>query len=372
MAGGFSEHDSALMNRALRIAARGRGAVEPNPMVGCVIARDGRVVGEGYHRKFGDDHAEVEAIRAAGSDVSGATVYVTLEPCSHFGKTPPCADTLIRAGVKRVMAAMGDPGPHVHGKGFRKLRRAGIGVACGLMEQEARRLNGAYLKRVACGRPWVILKWAQSLDGKIATRTGDSQWISSEKSRRRVHRIRGCVDAIIVGVGTVVADDPELTCRFGRRRRIATRVVLDPKLRTPMTARVVATGADVPTILVAGVQAARSPKAKKIESNSVEVLGIPSRRSGLDLGRLLDKLGRRGMSNVLVEGGAKTVSAFIESGLADEALVFVSRRIIGGEDAPSAVGGRGPAHVAKALVPVASKLVRSGDDDLYELRFTEP
>ena len=202
----------------MALAVRGQGAVEPNPMVGCVLVRGGRVVGEGWHKRFGGPHAEVEALRAAGRAARGATAYVSLEPCCHFGKTPPCTDALIAAGVSRVVAAMRDPFPKVRGRGRRLLEAAGIKVGMGLCEAEAMRLNAPYLKRQRTGRPWVILKWAQSVDGRIATRTGDSKWISSEDSRAQAHDLRGRVDAVIVGVGTVRADDPLLTCRHGRPR----------------------------------------------------------------------------------------------------------------------------------------------------------
>lgn len=358
-----------MMLRALALARRGQGRVEPNPMVGCVLERNGRIVGEGYHRRFGGPHAEVEALRAAGSRARGATAYVTLEPCCHFGKTPPCTNALIEAGVARVVAAMRDPFPKVRGKGQRQLEDAGIAVEVGLREAEARDLNAPYLKRQRTGRPWVILKWAQSLDGKIATRTGDSKWITGERSRRVAHQLRGRVDAIVVGVGTVLADDPLLTCRGVRHRRIATRMVLDPHLRTPPRAQLVRTAGQMPTCIVTANASLRTRTADLLRRAGVELLGVRYRpRTGLDLGSLLDELGRRGMTNVMVEGGGRTLGAFFDAGLADEALIFIARRLIGGTVAPSPLSGIGPATMEDLTPIVRSDMRRSGPDDLYILR----
>jgi len=372
MAQGFTSQDEVWMRRALALAARGQGRVEPNPMVGCVLVRNGRVVGEGYHRRFGGPHAEVNALSAAGVQARGATVYVTLEPCCHFGKTPPCTDALVAAGSRKVIAAMRDPFPAVGGRGLRRLRSAGIEVVSGLCQADARRLNGPYLKRLRTGQPWVILKWAQSLDGKIATRTGDSRWISSRRSTVYAHRLRGRVDALIVGVGTVVADDPLLTCRHVRPRRIATRIVLDPTLRTPLRARLVRTAGRIPTIIVTGRQAARGPRRRRYERAGVNILGVRSTRAGLDLKALLEELGRRGMTNVMVEGGGRTLGAFYDAGLADELVVFVARRIIGGRLAPSPLSGEGPRRLREIRPPVAVRRLRSGPDDLYHVLLSDP
>lgn len=357
------------MRRALRLAIRGQGSVEPNPMVGCVIARGDRVLGEGWHRRFGGPHAEVEALRACKSSPRAATAYVTLEPCCHFGKTPPCTDALIEAGITRVVAAMGDPFPKVRGGGVRKLRAAGIEVETGLLEPEARRLNAPYLKLQRTGRPWIILKWAQSLDGKLATRSGDSKWISGEASRGLAHRLRGRIDAVIVGVGTVLADDPLLTCRVGRPRRIAARIVLDPDLRTPPGARVLRTAGAVPTIIVTGAQRGRTRKANTLARRGAEILPLPGSKANFDLGRLLDELGRRGMTNVMVEGGGRTLGAFHDAALADEAIVFVSPRLIGGDNAPSALGGTGPDHMHDLRSPASIRVSRLGTDFVYHLRW---
>ncbi len=357
------------MRRALALAARGRGSVEPNPMVGCVIVRGGRVVGEGWHRRFGGPHAEVHALRAAGPRARGATCYVTLEPCCHHGKTPPCTNALRAAGIRRVVVAMRDPFPQVAGRGFRLLRGAGMTVAAGLLGTEAAELNAPYLKLLRHGRPWVILKWAQSLDGRIATRTGDSQWISGERSRAWVHRLRGRVDGILVGRSTVTADDPALTCRQGRVHRRATRIVLDPQLRTPVRSRIVRTADQVPTLIVTAQAETHGRQAAALRRAGVEILGVRAGAKGLALGELLDELGRRRWTNLLVEGGGRTIGAFIDAGLADEAYVFVSPRLIGGEQAVSAVGGHGPDAMEHLPAVRCLRTTRCGEDLLYHLRF---
>jgi len=366
----FTQQEHVWMQRALALAARGRGSVEPNPMVGCVLVRGGRVVGEGYHRRYGGPHAEVNALKAAERLARGATAYVTLEPCCHYGKTPPCTDALIAAGVKRVVLAMRDELPPVSGRGVAILRQSGIRVSVGLCEDEARHLNAPYLKLKGTGRPWVILKWAQSIDGKIATRTGDSKWISGEESRRYAHKIRGRVDAIVVGVATVIADDPALTCRHDKPRRIASRVVLDPRLRTPLDARLLRTAGKVPTIIVTDRRQTGSAKARRLARQGVEILGLRSSRSGLDLDGLLHVLGRRQMTNIMVEGGGRTLGTFLDAELADEAVIFVSRRLIGGRRAPSALAGQGPARIADSPRPTRTEVTRCGDDDVYHLRLT--
>lgn len=355
------------MHRALRLAARGLGRVEPNPMVGCVIVRGGRIVGEGYHRRFGGPHAEIHALREAGERARGATAYVTLEPCCHHGKTPPCTDALLAAGVARVVAAMNDPFAKVNGRGFRQLAKQGVRIASGLLEGEARALNAPYLKLNRTGMPWVILKWAQSLDGKIATREGDSRWISGPASRRWAHRLRGRVDAVIVGVGTVLADDPQLTCRLAPARRVARRIVLDPMLRTPMTAGLVRTAQSVPTLLVTDRRLLRAARLAQWAATGVEIIGVRRTRTGLDLVELLHLLGRRGMANVMVEGGGRTLGAFYDAGLADAAVVFVSPRLIGGHLAVSPLDATGPARMADVRTPAECIVARCGEDVVYQL-----
>lgn len=334
--------DEAWMRRALELAARGRGAAEPNPLVGAVVVRDGAAVGEGWHQRYGGPHAEAHALAAAGPLARGATLFVTLEPCCHHGKTPPCADAVLAAGVARAVCAMADPFPLVAGGGLARLRQAGVAVELGLGEAEARRLNAPYLKLLARQRPYVHLKWAMTLDGKIATVTGDSKWISNEASRRRTHELRGVVDAIIVGVGTALADDPLLTARPAGPR-VAARVVLDSRGRLPPAAALVRTAREVPTLVAT---LAESPA---LRAAGCEVLVLPAEGGRPSVAALLDELGRRRMTHVLVEGGAEVAGAFVEAGEVDEVHAFVAAKLAGGAVAPSPVGGRGVTRLADAL-----------------------
>ncbi|HRX83834.1 MAG TPA: bifunctional diaminohydroxyphosphoribosylaminopyrimidine deaminase/5-amino-6-(5-phosphoribosylamino)uracil reductase RibD [Phycisphaerae bacterium] len=371
MAARFSEQDAAWMQRALRLAARGRGRVEPNPMVGCVLVRKGRVIAEGYHRRYGGPHAEVDALSRAGAGARGATAYVTLEPCSHHGKTPPCADALIAAGVARVIAACGDPFPEVAGRGLARLRRAGIAVEVGLLADEARELNAPFLTRVLLGRPYVILKWAQSADGKIATRTGDSQWISGPESRRLVHRLRARMDAVIVGSRTARADDPQLTARDVPVTRVARRVVFDSQLSTPRTARLVTTARETPTLMLTTRVGGASRKRLQLERSGVEIVVCRARKGHVDVDDALQRLAALGITNVLVEGGGALLGAFIDRQLADEAWVFTAPVVIGGRGAVASCGGDGALTVAAALH--AQRVVHrvlGGRDALMQLRLT--
>ena len=314
--------DERFMRIALTCAAHGRGLVEPNPMVGAVIVRDGRELGRGWHERFGGPHAEIRALHAARGDVRGATMYVTLEPCSHHGKTPPCADALIAAGIARVVAAMGDPDENVSGRGFAKLRDAGVDVTVGVLGDDARRLLRAYCKLRTTARPWVICKWAQTPDGLIALPASAGRWISGQLSRQYVHEVRGYCQGILVGVGTVLADDPLLTNRSGRGRQ-PTRVVLDSKLRLPPTCQLVRTAAESP-VIAASTVAENTDHADKLLRAGVELLELPATADGVDLPALLDELGRREWTHLLVEGGATVLTSFIYHGLADEAIVFVN------------------------------------------------
>jgi diaminohydroxyphosphoribosylaminopyrimidine deaminase/5-amino-6-(5-phosphoribosylamino)uracil reductase len=344
--------DADWMRQALSLAERGRGYVEPNPLTGAVIVRDGRPVGEGWHQRFGQAHAEVNALAVAGEAARGATLYVTLEPCCHFGKTPPCTDAVIRAGVSRIVAAMSDPFPQVAGKGAELLRQAGVAVEMGVCEADARRLNAPYLKLLAKGRPYVHAKWAMTLDGKIATRSGDSKWISNEASRRRVHELRGRMDAIIVGVGTVLADDPQLTAR-PPGPRVPRRVVLDHLGRTPLTSRLVQTAREIPTWIVTADE-----PAPQLAAAGCQVLRLP------DLTALLDEMGRRRMTNILVEGGAKVLGSVRDAGEIDEVHVFIAPRLVGGREARTPMAGRGVEKIADAL-PLAQWCVEMVERDLY-------
>ncbi len=373
----WTQTDRRWMQLALDLACKGRGFVEPNPMVGCVLVRSNRIVGRGFHRRFGGPHAETSALRAAGRSAVGATAYVSLEPCSHTGKTPPCCDALIRARVARVVVAMKDPTPLVAGKGLRRLRSAGISVETGLMREEAGALNAPFVTFHTEHRPYVILKWAQSIDGKIATRRGDSKWITSRHSRVAAHALRARVDAIIIGVNTVIADDPDLTARLARPRRIAARIILDPHLRTPPSARLVRTARRTPTILVTGQSnparrnapaAGETQKMRRLKRAGCEVLRLPADRSGIRIPPLLRELHTRGMTNLLVEGGGKVLGAFLDANLADEAQVFVAPIIIGGETAPGPLRCLGPRALPDAPRIIVRDVAPIGPDLCYNVK----
>jgi diaminohydroxyphosphoribosylaminopyrimidine deaminase/5-amino-6-(5-phosphoribosylamino)uracil reductase len=345
------ELDAWHMARALELAALGRGGAEPNPLVGCVIARGAELIGEGYHRRFGGPHAEVEALQVAGERARGATAYVTLEPCCHFGKTPPCTQSLIAAGVNRVVAAMRDPFPKVAGGGIDELRAAGVEVEVGLMEAEARKLNAPYLKLLATGRPWIIAKWAMTLDGKIATHSGDSRWISGEASREIVHSLRARVDAIMVGAGTAKADDPQLTARLARSAapaRTAARIVVDDRASLDLESKLATTAREIP-VLVAAAANASPIYVSQLRDLGCEVLLLDGTTRGDRLLALLDELGRRRLTNILVEGGSSLLGELFDVGQIDEAAVFIAPKLIGGSDAPSPIGGAGLTRMAAAL-----------------------
>jgi diaminohydroxyphosphoribosylaminopyrimidine deaminase/5-amino-6-(5-phosphoribosylamino)uracil reductase len=354
--------DEAWMRRALDLAERGRGHVEPNPLVGAVVVREGLLVGEGWHQRYGGPHAEVHALAAAGLAARGATLYVTLEPCCHHGKTPPCTDAVLAAGIGRVVAAMMDPFPQVAGKGGEQLRAAGVRVDFGVGEGAARRLNAPYLKLLATGQPHVHLKWAMTLDGKIATRTGDSRWISNEASRRLVHALRGRMDAVVVGVGTVLADNPQLTAR-PPGPRTAARVVLDSRGRLPTTSLLVQTARSIPTVVAVGEDIS-SDRAADLEACGCEVLRLPAVAGRPGVRALLAELGRRRMTNVLVEGGSAVLGSFLDAGALDEVHVFLSPRLAGGAGALTPVAGAGVERISQAL-PLTETHVEVVDGDVY-------
>ena len=367
----FSPDDSRHMQRALELALRGQGSVEPNPMVGAVVVHDGQAVGEGFHTRFGGPHAEIEALRAAGEKARGATLYVTLEPCCHHGKTPPCTEAIIAAGIARVVAAMQDPFPQVSGGGIGQLRSAGIAVDVGLHEKEARDLNAPYLKLLSTGRPWIIAKWAMTLDGRIATRGGYSQWISGEPSRGVVHRLRGRVDAILVGRRTAEIDNPLLTARpepphdeFGPLvRRVASRIVLDSRAKLSSHSQLARTAAKTPTIVACGPDADDKDK-QRLAALGIEVLALDAATQFERTLQLLDELGRRRMTSVLVEGGAQLLGTLLDARQVDEVHVFVAPKLFGGEQALSPFGGAGVERVA-AAIPVVNLACERLGDDLY-------
>jgi diaminohydroxyphosphoribosylaminopyrimidine deaminase/5-amino-6-(5-phosphoribosylamino)uracil reductase len=343
--------DSQYMDRALALAAQGIGCVEPNPPVGCVIVRDGQIVGEGFHQQFGGPHAEANALAAAGEQASGSTVYVTLEPCRHQGKTPPCTKALIAARVKRVVAAVTDPFAEVSGRGVAELQAAGIPCEVGVRAAEANWLLAPYRKLITAGRPWVIAKWAMTLDGKIATHTGDSKWISSEASRRVVHQLRGRVDAIMVGKGTAHADNPLLTARPADSadfKRVAARIVVDSDASLSLESRLLQTAHDVPLIIAVAASAPRK-SIEMLANSGAEVVSCAGDNYEARLDFLLRELGRRRMTNVFVEGGAQLLGTLFDTRAVDEAHAFICPKLAGGANAPSAIAGRGVDRMANAL-----------------------
>lgn len=349
------------MARALELAARGQGHVEPNPMVGCVVVRGDQILAEGWHRRFGGSHAEVAALQsAAEKDLAGATMYVTLEPCCHHGKTPPCTDAILAAGLSHVVVAMIDPFAQVNGEGIRILKEAGCVVTTGILEAKARWLNAPYLKQIEQRVPWVIAKWAMTLDGKIASQTGDSQWISGKSSREIVHQIRGRVDAVMVGRKTVERDDPLLTARPAGPR-VATRIVLDSKAEIALTSRLVQTARDAPVLVAAGPRAAPS-RMKALRQTGCEVWQSQEPEQTSRLRQLLGELGRRHMTNLLVEGGGHVLGRLADAGQIDEVNAFVAPVILGGADATPAFGGDGKKTVEEACGLVGSIVTRLGND----------
>jgi diaminohydroxyphosphoribosylaminopyrimidine deaminase / 5-amino-6-(5-phosphoribosylamino)uracil reductase len=335
----FAENeDVQWMRRALLEAAKGRGSVEPNPLVGAVVVRDDRLVGVGHHERFGRPHAEINALDEAQDEARGATLYVTLEPCCHFGKTPPCTDAILAAGIARVVVAMNDPFPEVNGRGLAALQARGLKVETGCEAAAARSLNAPYLKRLTTGMPLIVAKWAMTLDGKTAVSSGDSRWISSESSRALVHELRGQMDGILVGISTVDSDDPLLTARPAGPRCPA-RIVLDSAGRLPTSSQLARTARDVPVIVAVTDKATLSSR-DQLAQLGCEVIAFPG--SGrVPIGSLLAELGRRGMTNVLVEGGGRVLGSFIDEGHVDALEVFIAPTLEGGDHARSAVRGKG-------------------------------
>jgi diaminohydroxyphosphoribosylaminopyrimidine deaminase / 5-amino-6-(5-phosphoribosylamino)uracil reductase len=349
------------MARALALAACGQGAVEPNPMVGCVIVRDGEIIGEGFHERFGGPHAEIVALDSAGAKADGATLYVTLEPCAHQGKTPPCTEAIVRARIGRVVAAMQDPFPEVSGRGITALQAAAISCDVGLLGQQARELNRPYLELLASGRPWIIAKWATTLDGKLAARSGDSKWISSEASRAVVHQLRGRVDAIMIGSGTARADAPLLTARPPNPRdvkRWAMPIVVDSAASLDPASQLLRNRSGGSPLVAVAHDAPSSACGRLIEAGA-EIYRCQGATHAERLSALLDELGRRRLTNVLVEGGSRLFGTLFDMRIVDEVHVFVAPIVAGGTAAATPVAGAGVERIADAL--------RLGDITIEEL-----
>jgi diaminohydroxyphosphoribosylaminopyrimidine deaminase/5-amino-6-(5-phosphoribosylamino)uracil reductase len=329
------------MRTVLSLARRGLGSTSPNPMVGALLVKNGTIVGKGYHRRAGLPHAEVNAIHDAREGARGATLYINLEPCAHFGKTPPCVDEVIKAGIKKVVVAMLDPNPEVNGKGVEKLKKAGIDVKVGILEAEARRLNEAFIVYMEKKRPFFTMKAAVSLDGKIATKTCDSKWISNEESRKYVNRLRSVMDGVMVGINTVISDNPLLIPKVLKPKKYPVRIILDSKLRIPLACDIVKTSDKYRTWVFAS-EDSRVDKEMKLKSLGVEVIRVPKDENGrVSLKHLSEELYKREMMDVLVEGGGEINGALLKAGLLDKILLFFAPILIGGKGALNLVGGKG-------------------------------
>jgi diaminohydroxyphosphoribosylaminopyrimidine deaminase/5-amino-6-(5-phosphoribosylamino)uracil reductase len=363
--------DLLHMRAALALARRGLGNAWPNPAVGCVLVKDGRVIGRGWTQPGGRPHAETEALRRAGNAARGATAYVTLEPCSHHGRTPPCCEALAGTGIARVVMAMRDPDPRVNGRGLAMLRGAGIVVEEGLLEAEARALNAGFFRRIQAGMPVVTLKLASTLDGRIATASGESRWITGEAARREVHALRARHDAILVGSGTVLADDPDLTCRIpGMERVPMLRVVADARLRTPPAARLVQGAQPAPALIITAPGHPPAAQAPFIAAGA-DIVTVPAHAAGgLDLPSLLRALGRRGVTRVLAEGGAGLAAALLRQGLVDRLIWFHAPAVMGGDGHPALEGLR---LAALSAMPRFRRTAQRalGDDMLSEFERIE-
>lgn len=357
--------DRSYMKMALELAALARGRTSPNPMVGAVVVKEGKIIGRGYHMKAGTPHAEIHALNEAGKDAGGATLYVTLEPCCHQGRTGPCTEAVIQAGVSRVVTAMADPNPLVSGRGIKRLREAGIEVVLGTMEKEALELNEVYIKYITTGLPFVVAKAAVSLDGKIATRSGKSKWITGPAARSYGHQLRDWYDAVMVGIGTVLADDPSLTARLpGGGGRDPVRIVLDSQARIPLQATVLTQQSEAPTI-IAVTSGAPSERLDALRQAGAEVL-VVNEGPQVDLTELMRILGARGITSVLIEGGAGVHGSAITAGIVDKAVWFIAPKIIGGSTAPGPVGGAGVEDPSGAAELKNVRVRRLGPDILVE------
>jgi len=357
------------MRRAIELAKKGGGYVHPNPLVGCVVVRDGEIIAEGYHEKYGEFHAERNALTRCKTETKGASLYVTLEPCCHYGKTPPCTEIIIEKGIKKVFVGILDPNPLVAGKGVKILQDAGIEVEVGLCENEIREMNKVFLKYITTKRPYVIMKTAMTLDGKIAAHSGDSKWVTNEESRKMVHELRSELAGVIVGIGTVLADDPMLTCRLEGNHHQPVRVVVDSNLRIPVDSQLVKTANEYRTIVACRhfdrSEAERSEVEKSslnvnkqkgfldslqtLEMRGLEVIHCASKDGHVDINDLMAQLGAQGIDSLLLEGGGMLNAAFLEAGCVDEVWAFIAPKIIGGEGAKTPVSGKGIDKMSEAI-----------------------
>ena len=360
------------MRRAIELARKGGGFVHPNPLVGCVVVKDGQIIADGYHEKYGEFHAERNALTHCNTETKDALLYVTLEPCCHYGKTPPCTEIIIEKGIKKVFVGILDPNPLVAGKGVKMLQDAGIEVEVGICENEIRELNKVFLKYITTKRPYVIMKTAMTLDGKIAAHTGDSKWVTNDESRKMVHQLRSEMAGVVVGINTVLSDDPMLTCRLDGNYHQPTRIVVDSKLRIPVDCQLVKTAKEYHTIVANTVISsdtsscpsfrAKSRNLTKLDKISplryasvemtnagVDLLHCASKNGHVDINDLMIKLGSQGIDSLLLEGGGTLNAAFLEAGCVDEVWAFIAPKIIGGNDAKTPVSGKGIDRMCDAI-----------------------
>jgi diaminohydroxyphosphoribosylaminopyrimidine deaminase/5-amino-6-(5-phosphoribosylamino)uracil reductase len=355
--------DEQWMKRALRLAKAGRGRTSPNPVVGAVLVKRGKVVGEGYHARIGEAHAEMIALRQAGEKAREAILYLNLEPCTHYGRTPPCVPQVIKAGLKRAVIGMEDPNPLVNGKGIEALRKSGLDVKVGVLEKECRKINEAFCKYILKKEPFVVLKVAATLDGKIATRNGDSKWISGEASRRLVHKLRDQFDGVLVGIGTVLRDDPLLTTRL-KGGREPYRIILDSRLKIPEEAKVFEHSPS--EVVLATTGSAPRDKIERLEKRGARVLIVDSREGRVNLRSCLSKLGEIGVMSLLVEGGSQVNGSFLDQGLIDKFLLFLSPKLMGDPQAVGIFGGRGVSNLKETVAVKEIKTRRIGEDIFVE------
>ena len=362
----MSTDDAHFMNMALALARKGWGHTSPNPMVGAVVVRDGEVVGQGYHEAVGQPHAEVNAIDDAGDRTEGATLYVTLEPCNHTGRTPPCTRKILEAGIGRVVVAMDDPNPEVKGGGNDYLRSRGVSVTSGVCEAEAKKLNEIFIKYTRTKRPFVILKCAATLDGRIATRTGDARWVSGDESRAFVHQLRHGADGIMVGIGTVISDDPSLTTRLETGKgRDPVRIILDSKLSVSEDAKVLRLDSDADTIIVTG-EAVSQTKKDVLKQKGIQVISAPLKEGQINLDLLMSRLGYIGITSLLIEGGSQVIASALKSRIVDKVMFFYAPRILGGDDGFPICRGPGPEFMRQCIPIRDTDVRRFGDDVMIE------
>lgn len=356
--------DEYYMGLAINLARKGIGKVNPNPMVGAVIVKDNEIVGTGYHEKYGGKHAEINAIENSRERLNGSTMYVNLEPCSHFGKTPPCVDKIIESKINKVVIASVDPNPLVQGKGVKKLRDAGIEVKVGVLDEENKKLNEVFLKYIKNKKPFVVIKVAMSLDGKIATATGQSKWISCDESRRYVHKLRSEVMGILVGINTVIKDNPMLDCRLENGKN-PIRIIVDTTLKIPIDSKIVSSSKSIRTIVVTTKNANRNV-IKLLEDKGVEILTVNLKNNLVDLKEMINKLGELNIDSILIEGGSSLNFSAINENIVDKIQVYVAPIILGGESSKTSIGGQGVDDIKEASKLHRLEYKQVGSDILIE------